>query len=50
MVLRLLLVRQRTLHHLSLQRLIKPREDYQLLQSIPGADPVLGTTIALSHT
>jgi transposase len=30
-----------------LQRHIKPREDYQLLQSIPGVGPVLGTTIAL---
>jgi len=26
---------------------IKPRADYQLLQSIPGVGPVLGTTIAL---
>jgi transposase len=30
-----------------LQRHIKPREDYQLLQSIPGIGPVLGSTIAL---
>jgi transposase len=30
-----------------LQHHIKPREDYQLLQSIPGTGPVLGTTIAL---
>jgi transposase len=30
-----------------LQRQIQPREDYQLLQSIPGVGPVLGTTIAL---
>jgi transposase len=30
-----------------LQRHIKPREDYQFLQSIPGVGPVLGTTIAL---
>lgn len=30
-----------------LQHQIKPREDYQLLQSIPGVGPVLGTTIAL---
>ena len=30
-----------------LQHQIKPREDYQLLQSIPGTGPVLGTTIAL---
>jgi transposase len=30
-----------------LQHHIKPREDYQLLQSIPGIGPVLGTTIAL---
>jgi transposase len=30
-----------------LQGYIKPREDYQLLQSIPGVGPVLGTTIAL---
>jgi transposase len=30
-----------------LQPQIKPREDYQLLQSIPGTGPVLGTTIAL---
>ena len=29
------------------QHHIKPREDYQLLQSIPGIGPVLGTTIAL---
>jgi transposase len=43
----LLLVRQKTLHHLSLQRQILPREDYQLLQSIPGVGPVLGMTIAL---
>ena len=30
-----------------LQRQINPREDYQLLQSVPGIGPVLGTTIAL---
>ena len=30
-----------------LQLQIKPREDYQLLQSVPGIGPVLGTTIAL---
>ena len=30
-----------------LQRHIKPREDYQLLQTIPGVGSVLGTTIAL---
>ena len=30
-----------------LQRHIKPREDYQLLQSMPGVGSVLGTTIAL---
>jgi len=30
-----------------LQKHIQPREDYQLLQSIPGVGPVLGTTIAL---
>jgi transposase len=30
-----------------LQQQIKPREDYQLLQSVPGIGPVLGTTIAL---
>jgi transposase len=30
-----------------LQQQIKPREDYQLLQSIPGVGAVLGTTIAL---
>jgi len=30
-----------------LQQQIKPREDYQLLQSIPGIGPVLGTTIVL---
>ena len=31
----------------ALQRQIQPRKDYQLLQSIPGVGPVLGTTIAL---
>jgi len=30
-----------------LSQQIKPRKDYQLLQSIPGVGPVLGTTIAL---
>jgi transposase len=30
-----------------LQQQVQPREDYQLLQSIPGVGPVLGTTIAL---
>ena len=30
-----------------LQLQIKPRQDYQLLQSVPGIGPVLGTTIAL---
>jgi transposase len=30
-----------------LQHQVQPREDYQLLQSIPGTGPVLGTTIAL---
>lgn len=30
-----------------LHRHLKPREDYQLLQSVPGIGPVLGTTIAL---
>jgi transposase len=30
-----------------LKRQIQPREDYQLLQSISGVGPVLGTTIAL---
>jgi transposase len=30
-----------------LQHHIKPRDDYRLLQSIPGVGPVLGTTIAL---
>ncbi len=30
-----------------LQKHIQPREDYQLLQSIPGVGPALGTTIAL---
>jgi len=30
-----------------LQQRIQPRKDYQLLQSIPGVGPVLGTTIAL---
>jgi len=30
-----------------LQHQIKPRQDYQLLQSIPGVGPVLGTTIVL---
>jgi transposase len=30
-----------------LQHQINPREDYQLLQSVPGIGPILGTTIAL---
>jgi transposase len=30
-----------------LQKHLQPREDYQLLQSIPGVGPALGTTIAL---
>ncbi len=30
-----------------LQQQITPREDFQLLQSVPGIGPVLGTTIAL---
>jgi len=30
-----------------LQKQITPREDFQLLQSVPGIGPVLGTTIAL---
>ena len=30
-----------------LQRQVQPREDYQVLQSVPGIGPVLGTTIAL---
>lgn len=30
-----------------LQHQIQPREDYQLLQSVPGIGPILGTTIAL---
>ena len=30
-----------------LQHQIEPREDYQLLQSVPGIGPILGTTIAL---
>lgn len=30
-----------------LQQQIQPRPDYQLLQSVPGIGPVLGTTIAL---
>ena len=30
-----------------LQKRIQPRMDYQLLQSIPGVVPVLGTTIAV---
>ena len=30
-----------------LQKHIQPREDYQLLQSIPGVGPALGTTIVL---
>jgi transposase len=30
-----------------LQQQIQPRADYQLLQSVPGIGPVLGTTIAL---
>ena len=31
----------------AMQHQITPRKDYQLLQSIPGTGPVLGTTIAL---
>jgi transposase len=30
-----------------LQQQIQPRPDYQLLQSVPGIGPILGTTIAL---
>ena len=30
-----------------IQRHLRPREDYQLLQSIPGVGPALGATIAL---
>jgi len=30
-----------------LQQQVKPREDYQLLQSVPGIGAILGTTIAL---
>jgi transposase len=30
-----------------LQKQVTPREDFQLLQSVPGIGPVLGTTIAL---
>lgn len=32
---------------LALQKQVQPREDYQLLQSIPGVGPALGTTIVL---
>jgi len=30
-----------------LQKQVTPREDFQVLQSVPGIGPVLGTTIAL---
>ena len=30
-----------------LQKQVTPREDFQLLQSVPGIGPILGTTIAL---